>query len=261
MDANLAFNNSIFILRNSLLSGDNLVDLLKEADHHLEVTKRFNINLSMPILLAYRETISVLIDKGTSLKEDIQTESNNNPHHEQHHALQKNLNKVLQTFWSGYTSRCKYFVQKVLEDRRLGPMNRDLVLFYAAINSFRGVKNSNASQFQKFKPLYDDALTALRTAVLLNPTQINKVHLLEAELCSFQMRDDHALLNYNAAIRTSTYIHELGLAYESAGLHLKKRGNVVEALSYFHQAKECYTRWGSQVKVDSIVEQMNRLSQ
>ena len=213
------------------------------------------------MLLAYRETISVLINKGqnTGMEEDSQ-ESNNNPHYEHHHALQKNVNKVLQTFWLGYTSRCKYFSTKVLESRRLGPMNRDLVLFYAAISSFRGVKNSNASQFQKFKPLYDDALTALRTAVLLNPTQINKVHLLEAELCSFQMRDDHALLNYNAAIRTSTYIHELGLAYESAGLHLKKRGNVVEALSYFHQAKECYTRWGSQMKVESIVEQMNRLT-
>ena len=192
VDANLAFNNSIFILRNSLLGGDNLVNLLKEADHHLEITRKFNINLSMPILLAYRETISVLIDKGqssTGMEEDIQ-ESNNNPHHQQHHALQKNLNKVLQTFWSGYTSRCKYFVTKVLEDRRLGPMNKDLVLFYAAINSFRGVKNSNASQFQKFKPLYDDALTTLRAAVLLNQTTINRVLLLEAELCSFQRRDN-----------------------------------------------------------------------
>ena len=189
VDANLAFNNSIFILRNSLLGGDNLVNLLKEADHHLEITRKFNINLAMPILLAYRETISVLIDRSTGMAEDIQ-ESNSNLHHEQHHALQKNLNKVLQTFWLGYTSRCKYFVTKVLEDRRLGPMNKDLVLFYAAINSFRGVKNSNASQFQKFKPLYDDALTTLRAAVLLNQTTINRVLLLEAELCSFQRRDN-----------------------------------------------------------------------
>lgn len=213
------------------------------------------------MLLAYRETISVLINKGqqTGMVEDIQ-ESNSNPHYEQHHSLQKHLNKALQAFWSGYTARCNYYVTKVLENRRLGPMNRDLILFYAAINSFRGVKNSNASQFQKFKPLYDDALTALKAAVLLNQTTINRVLLLEAELCSFQRRDNIAIQNYNAAIRASTYIHELGLAYESAGLHLKKRGNVVEALSYFHQAKECYTRWGSQMKVESIVEQMNRLT-
>ena len=63
-ETEIGFYNAVFIVRSALLGGENLRSLLKEIDYHLGIMKRRCCLLSMPYFTAYRETFSVLIDKG-----------------------------------------------------------------------------------------------------------------------------------------------------------------------------------------------------
>lgn len=58
----------------------------------------------------------------------------------------------------------------------------------------------------------------------------------------------------------SGFIHEQGLACELAGHHYKKVSEFSRAWGFFNQAKRCYTEWGSQMKVDSVTQQLDSLS-
>jgi len=270
-----AFYNSMHLSRIALLSGENLSAILKEIDYHLEVMMRFCNKVSMPHVQAYRETISILIDKGEStgpnpkrnyacpyIPSRIEKMDSNSIY-----ALRNKenvyINRTMQSFWLGYSQRCYHYATKALEMQFLGRHNRCLILFYAALNAFRGVKNTNGngSQFTKLRALYKDAMLALRTAKELSPWNFsNKVHILEAEMYSFERKGKDAISSYAAAItssRSSNYVHEEGLACELAGLHYKKTSQT--ALDFFQRAKECYVQWGSQVKVESITQQMERL--
>ena len=90
-----------------------------------------------------------------------------------------------------------------------------------------------------------------------------QVYLLEAEQFSFQNRYSAAESSYAAAInsaRSSGFIHEQGLACELAGYHFKKVFDLQSAWILFDQAKQCYIEWGSQMKVDSVSQQLTSLS-
>ena len=137
----------------------------------------------MPYLTAYRETISILIDKGETTSPQ---NGKNNPLEEavpdslyaQRHNETMYFNRAMQSFWLGYATRCHHYAKKALEMKLLGRHNKLMILFYAALNSFRGIKNTNGngSQFAKVKPLFKDAITALRSAAELSPCNFsNKV--------------------------------------------------------------------------------------
>ena len=92
---------------------------------------------------------------------------------------------------------------------------------------------------------------------------LNKLTLLEAELYSFEKKNDRALASYDASIasaRNSGFTHEQGLACEKAGFHCKKAKDKGRALNYFQQARECYEDWGSSVKVDVIKKELDCLN-
>ena len=138
-------------------------------------------------------------------------------------------------------------------------------MFYSALNAFRGIKNNNGngSQFLKARPQYNEAIKDLRAAAVLSPHNFkNKVELLEAELHSFEKKNEEAAASYAAAIasaQSSRFTHEQGLACELAGLHHKKIGQKEVALDYFRQARECYNLWGSELKVDAVTQHMEQL--
>ena len=133
---------------------------------------------------------------------------------------------------------------------------------YSALNSFRGVKNKNGSgsKFLKVRDTFKDAITILKPAAELSPWNFrNKLHLLEAQMFSFDEKNVEAKASYAAAIASSCasrFIHEQGLACELAGLHYKKIGESETALHLLQRAKECYQSWGSQMKVESIAQLM-----
>ena len=138
-------------------------------------------------------------------------------------------------------------------------------LQYSALNSFRGLKNKNGSgsKFLKVKDMFKDTIAMLKPAAELSPWNFrNKVHLLEAQMFSFDERNVEARASYAAAIttsRASRFIHEQGLACELAGLHYKKIDEAETALHLFQRAKECYQSWGSQMKVESMTQHMKKI--
>lgn len=88
------------------------------------------------------------------------------------------------------------------------------------------------------------------------------LHWLEAELCSFEKNLAGAETSYASAIEaaaSSGFIHEKGLSCELAGLHYEKIGRLPTALDFFRQARDCYEEWGSQLKVKSISQQIEKI--
>ncbi|KAL7529302.1 hypothetical protein ACHAXR_002888 [Thalassiosira sp. AJA248-18] len=265
-----AFFNSMRLISISLLAGENLSALLETTDYHLEMMTRFGNKIAGPTLSLYRETISTLIDKGQSTSAQIKNaakleETKTNAAYMRRSDEPLLLNHVLRSFWLGYSNRCHHYAKKALDDSNFAPFSRRIILFYATLNAFRGIKNNNGSgsQFLKIKPLYKDAITALKSAAELSPWNFsNKVHLLEAELSSFEGKDQEAKSSYAAAMtssRSSRFIHEHGLACELAGLHHIKAGQVETALHFLQVAKDSYTQWGSEMKVEAITQLMDRI--
>ena len=259
------YYNSLTFVRCALLGGEHLPSILKETDIHLKAMYGFGNYLSFHWVAAYRETISILIDKGehtasNDFNIDINSESEVYTHRYNEPVW---LNKMLQNFWLGYATRCHHFATKALDMKPgIGNHNRLVILFYATLNSFRGIKNNNGSgsQFHKMWPLYKEAITLLQTAVEISPEIYNSnIYLLEAELCSFEKKNQLAKEKYDSSITSSRYIHEKGLACEQAGLHYQKISDRSEALKYFQRASKYYTEWGSQMKVEAMAKIISRL--
>ena len=172
--ATFAFYNSIHLVRTALLGGENLTSLLKETDYYLEVMARFKNKISIPYLSAYKDTITTLIGKADTPQNGNTNQmaaTSDSSLYAQRHNETIYFNRVLQSFWVGYSTRCHHYATKALEMHLLGRHNKHMILFYAAINSFRGIKNNNGSgsQFLKVKALYKDAITALQTEAELSP--------------------------------------------------------------------------------------------
>ena len=94
----------------------------------------------------------------------------------------------------------------------------------------------------------------------------NKLHLLEAESFSSNGHNTLAIKSYKAAIeasKSSRFIHEQGLACELAAIHCKNKKvkDLDTSLTYFREAKACYEQWGSQPKVDAMIQQIDIMIQ
>jgi len=265
---NFAFFNSVFLVRNALLSGENLFCLRNEIDYHLDVMTRFKHTLFKDPLLAFRETISKIIGAQSTSSEDNRNTENlafNSLNHHRSNVF-THFNTVLQSFWLGYPDRCDHSAKRALTMTLLGSQNWLLVLFYAALNAFRINTNGNRSRSQvsNVRKLYKDAITEMRAFATLSPSNYNgKVLLLEAEMHSFKNKVDVATAKYSeavAAFSSARYVHEQGLAFELAGFHYIRNDQPETALDFFQQAKDCYTQWGSNVKIDFITRQISLLT-
>lgn len=271
--------SSVMIMKLSMFSGENLQSLLKEVDYYVEVMNQLNQKRMMPYLLHYRETISTIIDKGHC------TGSHSNTIglckgdsacavDDQRQEEDMFINRVLQSFWCGHAQRCHHYTKKTSELQSVGQYYKLMMSFYSALNSFRGVHNNNGngsqfrkvrgSQFPKVEDTFEDAMAVLKPAAKLSPWNFqNKVHLLEAEMFSFEKRYDEARTSYAAAITSSCasrFVHEQGLSFELSGLHCKKIGDSHTALDLLQRAKTCYQQWGSQMKVESINQQIEKVN-
>ena len=177
------YYNSLTFVRCALLGGEHLPSILKETDIHLKAMYGFGNYLSFHWVAAYRETISILIDKGehTAASNDFNIDINSENQvyvHRYNETLW--VNKMLQAFWMGYTTRCHHYASKALElTPAIGNHNRLVILFYSTLNSFRGIKKSKGggSQFRKMKPLYNEAITYFEQPwnFLLRSTRVIKI--------------------------------------------------------------------------------------
>ena len=86
---------------------------------------------------------------------------------------------------------------------------------------------------------------------------------MEAEIFSCEGNNDEAKDSYEAAIvsaKRAGFIQEQGLACERAGVHYSKIGEPRRAHNYLLLAKQCYSEWGSQMKVLDITEQIDEIT-
>ena len=98
-------------------------------------------------------------------------------------------------------------------------------------------------------------------------SQANHGHmlrLLEAEYNAMKKNHDNAAvaLSYDTAIaaaRDSKFIHAQGLACEKAGFYHKRMKDDQSAAKYFKQARECYEKWGSSLKVAFVKRELDAL--
>ena len=249
-----ALLNSVHHMRIAMLAGANLHTLLQECDYYLTMARKYENVFFKTLLLLSRESISVLIDKNEAgntvtehvLKSAIPNES-------------MYFQRAVQSYWLGRTERCQHYAEKMLQMKKARHL-RPAILFYYGLNASQMMKNTKSP---KGKVTARNALKAMKSAAKHSEWNYkNKFLLLEAETFSLQGKDKRARLTYAAAIeaaRASKFVHEEGLAYELAGLHHLKYRDTEKARELFLQAKECYTVWGSTMKVENIQSQIDLL--
>lgn len=110
----------------------------------------------------------------------------------------------------------------------------------------------------------DGIIASMRVAASHAPSNFqNKLELLEAEKCGIHNQHYEAMTSYEAAIlsaKNNKFIHEQGLACEKAALYCKSLNDNERASAYFYQARECYERWGSTVKVEFVQRELYKIS-
>ncbi len=245
-----------------MLAGANLPDLLRDTDKYLALVGHHGNTLSRTYLNIYRETISILIDNGENTKSTIKNgekEVANNYLDRLSETL--SFHKVLQSFWLGHHDRCHHYSEKLLETKQSGKHHRLITLFYHGLNAFVLLRKGKFTK--KCAHVYKAAHKALKEAEELSKWNYrNKVYLLEAEKYSFQGYNKEARNSYGAAImaaRSSKFLHEQGLASECAAFHCMRVGETEQAWKFFDQARMCYNKWGSTVKVESVSREMDQI--
>eukprot|EP00985_Skeletonema_marinoi_P029067 scaffold26635_cov209-Skeletonema_marinoi.AAC.1 len=249
------------LIKTNIFSGSNLKSLLNEIDYYLHFFKIFQIARGINVLVIFRETVSVLIDKGqaTSIEAKAAFEDLNDPGNRLRGVLY--FHQAIQAYWSGYTERCQYYIGKYMsvigQDVRLSTFQME---FYHGLNSIDKWRGKNSF---KCREIVRKSISAMKEAAANSDWNFtNKLCLLEAERQSLSYNHSQAIASYDASItsaRKSGFIHEQGLACEKAGFYHKRYGDVCKAAEYFKQARECYEEWGSSMKVDFIQGELSNV--
>ncbi len=103
--SNFGFHCAFHAIKTGIMSGENLVALLKEIDYYLHLLKTYKSELMRNALLISRETVSALMDKGEASGTDAKAVSNSSKEPVFFH-------QAFRGFWSGYTVRCHHFFEK-----------------------------------------------------------------------------------------------------------------------------------------------------
>jgi len=98
----------------SIISGANLKSMLNKIDYYLHLSTTFNIASGRNVLLVFRETVSVLIDKGeaTSIEAKPILGDPNNLGNTMRNVYYRH--EAVRAFWLGYTERCLHCSQKII---------------------------------------------------------------------------------------------------------------------------------------------------
>ena len=282
------------VIKTKIFSGSNLKSLLNEINYYLHLLKTFQITRGINLMITFRETVSVLIDKGqaTSIEAKAAFGDLNDPGNRLRDVFY--FHQAIQAYWSGYTERCHHYIEKFMsvicigQDVRLttfqmefyhGKEGEDaimvmiLLLFYILLNLYlfsisnvtglNSIDKYRGKNTFKCREIAGNCISTMREAAANSDWNFtNKLCLLEAEQQSLSYNHCQAIASYDASVtsaRKSGFIHEQGLACEKAGFYHKRNGAVCKAAEYFKQARECYEEWGSSMKVDFIQGELNNV--
>ncbi|KAL3817372.1 hypothetical protein ACHAXA_005007 [Cyclostephanos tholiformis] len=265
-ETGIALFNSMQHIRTALIAGERLPSLFERVAYYLELTNTYHNETAKFSLGIHRGTINALIDGSTILAADVPTSVD-----DVQVLTGLYFHRATQAYWQGYNERCQYFIQKFATLVTFDTIREHFMTFIEGMNSVQllrlvsnGSKNRSVRSQAAIWKTISNAVNILKAAASHSSWNFqNKVHLLEAEMFSLQNKISEACTSYVAAISSASssgFIHEQGLACELAGFHYKRVNDFRSALTYFDRAKQCYTEWGSQLKVDSITLQLESLS-
>jgi len=248
-DTSSGFINAVYHIGKLFEAGIHLQILLKRTEYYLEIARIHNITRHNFIFCMFRDTVLFLMGRECNTDFEVDT-----------HPIAA-YHKAVRAFWLGHSERSHHFCSEIFDGILPEYRNHRMkVMLFYGLNS---LKIRQRLSRIKIKEVRSIALEMLNNAAKSSEYNFkNKVHLLEAQIFSREKKNEEAQASFIAAIasaRSSGFIHEQGLASELAGLHYKQIGDVGSASRMFHQAKQCYDKWGSQLKVDSITRQLELL--
>ncbi|KAK1746792.1 putative AAA ATPase [Skeletonema marinoi] len=251
-------------IKYALCSGANLKSLLKRIDYYLHLMETYRSEATKNNVLLMRETVSFLIDNGqaTSIEASACVGDLNDPKNKLREAFF--YYSAIRCFWLGHNGRCRYYGKKCIDlFWQGGQVTSYVAKFYLGLNSLGLIRKK--SEVQLNKEVVRVATAAMKDAADNSDWNFsNKFRLLQAEHLSLNKRHCPVtvLPLYDESIesaRKSGFIHEQGLACEKAGNYCKDVLNMEKALEYLNQARECYEKWGSDVKVAFIQKELDVL--
>lgn len=214
----IAFLSMIQHMKTMIISGEKLSILLGKVDYYWGLATTHQNVFAKTYLSIFRETISILIDKGASTSSQIH--SNSNAVQSQNISEAIFFHKAIQAYWQGHNERCHHYVGKISKMRvDNGKLSSMIITFIHGINTFQMLKRQNTA---KLRSIPNAAISTLKTATAYSRWNFrNKVHLLEAENFSFHNNHEEAKASYAAAItsaRCSRFIHEQALGKQNLWL-------------------------------------------
>merc|ERR1712194_267922 len=185
-DRTYAFLNAVHDIRVSLHAGMELPALLQQTEYYLGVVKRYSNTHLRTYLALFRDTILTLMGREytTDIKED---ELSVIP------AMTTNYHSAIRCYWMGHTERCHYFTEKIVAGNKGGRhhntvqhSHKRFVMLYYGINSIKIIAK-NSKTLKTVKEIPRGALRTLKESLRSSSwTFRNKVHLLEAEIFSYE---------------------------------------------------------------------------
>ena len=112
-DANTAFYCAIQGTFFSIISGEKeLCSLLQEIDYYLHLLKTYSSEMTRKYLLCYRETVSILIDKGeaTGIEDRLRFEDVSDPGNKLLEVFY--FHELFRHYWLGHPERSNYYIKK-----------------------------------------------------------------------------------------------------------------------------------------------------
>ncbi|KAL7552242.1 hypothetical protein ACHAWF_015466 [Thalassiosira exigua] len=259
-DSFIGFINGAHYVQKSLLSGRNLASLETECDYYIRLIDSHSQVMCKMYMGGLHDTIAKLISNETSIDCDKADETRCADVSES-----QTFYRVVQCFWQGHYDRCMYYSEKYSDNADMSLLKSITITFLGALAFFHSRKKVTPNH--RLWKSAKKALTFMKEKGEHNSWNYNnKIKLLEAELSSVTCTPEGAsevMNTYNASIRAaraSKFIHEEGLACEFAALHCLKLGQTKDALDLFSKAKTCYSEWGSNVKVESIEKQIEKIA-
>jgi len=255
-DVSSALFNGIHYIQKSLVSGANLSVLKKECDYQMRLVEAHSLPVAKMYMSPLQETIALLSAReGYS---DLTRSDDVSKVTEFSESL--TFHGVIQTFWFGHYDRCIFYAEKSSASPDMSQLKSIMTLFYGALSCFHCSKRGQ----KKHMHLASQAVNVIREKAKESSWNYqNKIHLLQAQFFSANGERDNAKASFEAAItaaRKSKFPHEEGLACEYSALHCIKNGENKDGLELLEKAKDCYKKWGSQVKVDAITKRIEKIA-
>ena len=165
-------------------------------------------------MLIFRETVSILIDKGeaTSIEEKAVYADADAKEYGKDKLFQSSLcHKALRSFWLGHHERCNHYMKDILTYYTNGSVIELTSRFYNGLNALRLMRKSRLSAQNK---LYKETMKALKEAEVSSIADFkNKTLLLKAERSSVDEArgSDEAYDDAIESARMNRVIHEEGM--------------------------------------------------